>query len=291
MIDFVNHACAPAVARTHGPLKTRPKALDEAMHKILVEAEARGDLELVSEAEAKVINAFFTAVYILMRKKNYFLSNYRLNTGMEDEQQSIFLIRLVEIIDKHGKTVWSINPLKRKATPEEINQAFEAERKRLGRPMTFEEIQALDAALAQVIERDHSQSETKGKQVSQAVNDVVAERQRQQDKEGWTLAHDDQHTGFELTEAAAAYANHVKARAWLFYSAPDEYRTDRPFPEDRTVFGHGDVTWPKGWSWEWWKPKDPRRDLVRAAALIIADIERLDRLAEDPTTTDTGVNR
>jgi hypothetical protein len=30
----------------------------------------------------------------------------------------------------------------------------------------------------------------------------------------------------------------------------------------------------------WWKPKDRRRDLVRAAALIIAEIERLDRDAE-----------
>lgn len=114
---------------------------------------------------------------------------------------------------------------------------------------------------------------------SQAINDVVAERQRQRDKEGWSLPHDDQHTGFELTEAAAAYANHVKARAWLFDSAPDDYRADWPFPKDQHVFGHGDVTWPKYWSFDWWKPKDPRRDLVRAAALIIADIERLDRLA------------
>jgi hypothetical protein len=35
------------------------------------------------------------------------------------------------------------------------------------------------------------------------------------------------------------------------------------------------------WPWEdkWWKPKDRRRDLVRAGALIVAEIERLDRLA------------
>ena len=33
--------------------------------------------------------------------------------------------------------------------------------------------------------------------------------------------------------------------------------------------------WP--WSLDWWKPKDPRRDLVRAGALIVAEIERLDR--------------
>jgi hypothetical protein len=33
--------------------------------------------------------------------------------------------------------------------------------------------------------------------------------------------------------------------------------------------------WP--WSLHWWKPKSPRRDLIRAAALIVAEIERLDR--------------
>jgi hypothetical protein len=34
-------------------------------------------------------------------------------------------------------------------------------------------------------------------------------------------------------------------------------------------------------AWPWadkdWKPKDRRRDLIRAAALIVAEIERLDR--------------
>ncbi len=42
----------------------------------------------------------------------------------------------------------------RSATPQEINAAFEAERARLGRPMTYPEIQALDTALAQLVERD-----------------------------------------------------------------------------------------------------------------------------------------
>lgn len=36
----------------------------------------------------------------------------------------------------------------------------------------------------------------------------------------------------------------------------------------------------KGWPWDerWWKPEGGRRDLVKAGALIIAEIERLDRL-------------
>jgi hypothetical protein len=40
---------------------------------------------------------------------------------------------------------------------------------------------------------------------------------------------------------------------------------------------------PQQWPWlsKWWKPKDRRRDLVRAAALVIAEIERLDRASSD----------
>lgn len=33
--------------------------------------------------------------------------------------------------------------------------------------------------------------------------------------------------------------------------------------------------WP--WAVRWWKPKDPIRDLVRAGALIAAEIDRLQR--------------
>jgi hypothetical protein len=36
------------------------------------------------------------------------------------------------------------------------------------------------------------------------------------------------------------------------------------------------VRWPQGWA-GWWKPKLRRENLVRAGALIIAEIERLDR--------------
>ena len=40
---------------------------------------------------------------------------------------------------------------------------------------------------------------------------------------------------------------------------------------------------PEVFPWEdaWWKPTTPRRDLVKAAALILAEIERLDRMAAE----------
>jgi len=102
---------------------------------------------------------------------------------------------------------------------------------------------------------------------TQAVLDVLAERRRQIEAEGWTPEHDDaQHTAGELAGAAACYARHVNARAWVIDTPFDTYTTEVA---------------PNEWPWEdwWWKPSTPRRDLVKAAALILAEIERLDRMA------------
>lgn len=46
--------------------------------------------------------------------------------------------------------------------------------------------------------------------------------------------------------------------------------------------------WPRAWDLERWKPKDRRRDLIRAAALIVAEIERLDRAA---ASTETSIDK
>ncbi|WP_141105039.1 hypothetical protein [Rhizobium sp. R339] len=96
---------------------------------------------------------------------------------------------------------------------------------------------------------------------TQALLDVAAERRRQIDVEGWTPAHDDQHTDGSLAQAAAAYA--LKARS--DESHANGKRMQVPY------------LWPDSWHSSWWKPKDRRQDLVRAAALIIAEIERIDR--------------
>lgn len=105
--------------------------------------------------------------------------------------------------------------------------------------------------------------------MSKAINDVLAERQRQIDQEGWTESHDDQHDDRSLAAAAACYAKQYVGRAWLLESFDDgaiRYQADKI---------SGD--WPDSWAEAWWKPKNPRRDLVRAAALLIAEIERIDR--------------
>ncbi len=87
-----------------------------------------------------------------------------------------------------------------------------------------------------------------------AARDVLAERERQR-ADLWGDSHDDEHRDGVMAQAAAAYAlraTHHKDKAHDL--------------------------WP--WDDEWWKPKDTRRDLVRAGALILAEIERLDIASE-----------
>lgn len=89
-----------------------------------------------------------------------------------------------------------------------------------------------------------------------AVEDIIAERRRQIEVEGWSPEHDDEHNHNELSRAAACYA---LGRSTL--KGVDS-----------------ESLWPGRWSLEWWKPTTHRRNLVKAAALIIAEIERIDRL-------------
>lgn len=97
-------------------------------------------------------------------------------------------------------------------------------------------------------------TECAGTGLNRAVRDVIYERQRQVEAEGWTLEHDDAYMDCELAAAAATYALCVK-------------------PEQLKVCDV--IAWP--WPRFWWKPTTYRRNLVKAAALIIAEIERLDR--------------
>lgn len=94
--------------------------------------------------------------------------------------------------------------------------------------------------------------------LSAAARDVLAERQRQIEVEGWTPEHDHTWDQGELAMAAASYAVSDKVGC---------------IGRDPFLLAF----WP--WRKKWWKPKDRRRDLVRAGALILAEIERLDRAA------------
>lgn len=74
---------------------------------------------------------------------------------------------------------------------------------------------------------------------------IASERQRQITKEGWTAGHDHTHDDGQLIEAANCYLNQTSYR------------------------------WP--WNMSWFKPTpdDRVRELVKAGALIAAEIDRI----------------
>jgi len=83
-------------------------------------------------------------------------------------------------------------------------------------------------------------------------DEIHDERIRQITEEGYSLEHDDELRHGELAAAAATYASYpgmLVRGLWPFRNPP--------------------------------KVKDTRRNLVRAAALLVAEIERLDRLSEN----------
>jgi len=95
---------------------------------------------------------------------------------------------------------------------------------------------------------------------------IATERQRQMDVEGWTAQHDACHDCGELCVAAAAYLKDANISA-LSKKFPSQY------------FGAPLI--PYNWPWDvrWWKPSnDPIRNLVKAGALIAAEIDRIQSL-------------
>lgn len=102
---------------------------------------------------------------------------------------------------------------------------------------------------------------------------IAEERHRQINDEGWTSEHDDQHDTAQLSGAAACYA-----------IAANELASPVPYINQPTP-----SLWP--WSLEWWKPgNDPVRCLVKAGALIAAEIDRLQRITNSTTTTPDPMN-
>ena len=84
---------------------------------------------------------------------------------------------------------------------------------------------------------------------------IAIERRRQIEKERWSAWHDDTiHCHDQLARAAACYA------------MPERFRKTRK----RGLWG---------WASRWWKPvpEDRIRELVKAGALIAAEIDRLQR--------------
>ncbi len=117
------------------------------------------------------------------------------------------------------------------------------------------------------------------------LTEIASERRRQIEKEGWAPEHDDGHRKGELALAAALYATPIPLFAVQVQKPP------------LSAAGHeGAVSWMDPWPFKRWRhvrhdldvqvkdgdkraTTEPRRALIKAAALIVAEIERLDRAA------------
>lgn len=99
-------------------------------------------------------------------------------------------------------------------------------------------------------------AKTQARELSQAATDVLAERARQVEAEGYAVEADDTLTDYQLPRAAACYvlaaSGVARHKAMLFW----------PFAAPMKV------------------AEARRRNLVKAGALILAELERLDREAE-----------
>lgn len=98
-----------------------------------------------------------------------------------------------------------------------------------------------------------------------ALDAVLAERTRQVVEEGWLPSHDDQHDLGQLGLAAALYAIPYEAKI-----------AGVPLCDQDTFIGLH-MTLEIGCGWHLKPEPDRRKRLVKAAALLLAEIERLDR--------------
>ena len=92
---------------------------------------------------------------------------------------------------------------------------------------------------------------------------VLNERKRQINEEGYSKEHDKKHTDGSIAAAAACYAL--------------PYR--KPATETIGVYKERILDYPEMWPWDvkYWKPtpSDRIKELVKAGALIVAEIDRL----------------
>lgn len=93
---------------------------------------------------------------------------------------------------------------------------------------------------------------------------IADERNRQIEHEKFSSVHDDAHRNGELVAAGVSYGLMAGVQANI------------PKAEWRDIDLNPPSTWP--WDYDDWKPSDPIRNLVKAGALIAAEIDRLQRI-------------
>lgn len=168
-------------------------------------------------------------------------------------------------------------------TPEPHGTAVELVSNRLlgPRPLTPEDVTAA-ADTAYDLGRRHKSEEVQAG-AGNGVELIARERARQKAVEGWTPEHDAEHDGEQMAYAAACYAlpdvsRQHEGRSVLVNTARGLAEPD--------CFRSAESSAPRLWPWdaEWWKPvpQDRVRELVKAGALIAAEIDRLQRSPDGP---------
>ncbi len=188
---------------------------------------------------------------------------------IEYESRAIWIAKLLPILgyeNKDGFSRCDVHKVAAEIVAERDQLRAEAERSKAQsvRGFTYEELEVLwdklrtdyDKARARVAELEQDKA-----RLSAGAGLIADERARQIAKEGWTPDHDDEHAAGELTEAAMCYG----------CAATEQINLGK-----RADVGGTPKTWP--WDAKWWKPSpDPVRNLVKAGALIAAEIDRLHR--------------
>jgi len=103
--------------------------------------------------------------------------------------------------------------------------------------------------------------------MSKAIIKAMEERLRQVSEEGFDTAHDDEHRDGEIAAAAASYVISI---------LPADTLGDNDLMIDLL-----DELWP--WGNCWWKPSDdPKRNIIKAMALLAAEYDRIERAEAAP---------
>lgn len=92
--------------------------------------------------------------------------------------------------------------------------------------------------------------------LSKGTCDVLAERARHTTALNWSAEHDLGYKNHELVKAAMSYADPLAAT-----------------PEHKETPPKANL-WP--WELKWWRPSSYRRNLIKAIALLLAELDRHD---------------
>jgi hypothetical protein len=98
---------------------------------------------------------------------------------------------------------------------------------------------------------------------------ITEERKRQIKDKGYDDKRDDEQDKGELVKAAQCYLEHVSLKSYVM-NFKDYYTNNLKLYKELYLPNN----WPPDWSAESWNPESPIRDLVKAAALIAAEVDR-----------------